>query len=93
MLRGLAGGGGGLCVLRRVLVRAGGEEDLLPAQPVEARKGIRRQRAVAGADVRDVVDVVNRGRQVVACGHNQRRRPRVKTKRMVLPKRVSQEAR
>ena len=53
---------------RPVLVGAGHEAHLVPEQPVPARQGVGIDRRVRRAHVRGVVDVVDRGGQVVV-GH------------------------
>jgi len=54
----------GLLILRRVLVGAGEEEDLVAALPVEAGERIRTRLLVRMAQVGCAVDVVDGGREV-----------------------------
>ena len=69
LLGGNATLAGGLLHLLSVLVRAGEEEHFLPFQAMVTRGHIGGDGGVGVADVRHIVDVVNRGGDVKTLGH------------------------
>jgi hypothetical protein len=60
---------GGPLDLEAVLVGAGEEDDIVTPQPPPASQRVGGERGVGVADVRRVVDVVDRRRQIERLGH------------------------